>query len=128
MSLKTSKYVKPGRRASEWNLFAGFLLGKSLIMANKQRRLDIASWIMGDVKGTGSCDSCLQEPFPCKKQESNLRHCPSPQMERTMKPFSSFPLVREIGAISALRAVSQPFPSFPLCLTPCSPWKSSIWV
>ena len=35
--------------------------------------LDVASWVMGGAKGTGSSDSLnrLWEPFPCKKLETS---------------------------------------------------------
>lgn len=55
-------------------------------------RLDVASWVMGGAKGTGSSDSSNRfwEPFPCKKLENYHGRCISPQMQRIGSPLIMF--------------------------------------
>ena len=48
--------------------------------ASRRRKLDTASWIVGDMKGTGSSDSFVsRSPFPVKSRETTIDIAPLPR-------------------------------------------------
>ena len=75
VSIKTSQYLKPWKEGI-WvkSVVFSWVSPMSLDLVNKRGRLDVASWIMGGVKGTG-LSNCLQETFdkfPLVRSMSNF--------------------------------------------------------